>query len=77
MTNENNDKPATPRIGALDTATGVRRELGRLYRVARRNAGAKVTPQDAARLAMILQNITRSLEVEALDVRLRALEERR
>ncbi len=78
MGNENKDEGATPalRIGRLDTAAGVRRELGRLYRVARRNAGGKVTAQDAARLSMILQNITRSLEVEELERRLRAVEER-
>jgi|DewCreStandDraft_4_1066084.scaffolds.fasta_scaffold105051_2 hypothetical protein len=63
------------RVGRLDTIEGVRRELDRLYRVARRQAGAAPDAAVAAKLAYLLQMIGRVVEsdVEARLARLEAM----
>jgi hypothetical protein len=63
------------RIARLDTAAGLCRELGRLYCVARRNAGGKISPSDALRLSGILNSIRSALELETIEARLRVLED--
>jgi hypothetical protein len=71
------DKPDTPptlvRIGRLDSLRKVRRELARLYRDLRNE---RVTAKTAGTGAYILTAITKTLEVEILETRIEALEER-
>lgn len=66
---------AVVRIGRLDTLASVRRELGRLYRVARKNAGGNVDAATAAKLGYLLNCIGRSLEASEIVRRLEALEQ--
>lgn len=72
--------PATPlatlkriRVGRLDSLAGIRAELGRVYREARRG---ELPTDHATRLASVLDMIRRVLEVEVLEKRLTLLEER-
>lgn len=70
--------PATPpprkaRIGRLDTLAGIRKELARVYRECRQGDLSAAT---GTKLAFILQCLNKSVEVEAIEQRLRALEER-
>jgi hypothetical protein len=69
--------PAPPvssiRIGRLDTLRGVRAELGRVYREARRG---ELATEQATRLASVLDMIRRALVEEVLEQRLTQLEER-
>ena len=71
---ENPDAP-TPlvRVGRLNSLRNVRRELARLY-VDLRNE--RVTAKIAGTGAYILTAITKTLEVELLESRIEALEER-
>lgn len=62
----------TVKIGRLDTLKSVRREMSRLY-VALRNK--VVTPKEAGTAAYILTAITKTLEVEFIERRVRALEQ--
>lgn len=64
--------PRPVRIGRLDTIGGVVRELGRLYRAARRG---EITSAEAARLAYIATQIRAAIEVGDLERRLTELEE--
>ena len=63
-------QPPTPR---LDSITGVRRELARLYREARANS---MDVSDASKLANILQILGRMIEGADLERRLGELERR-
>lgn len=63
------------RVGKLDTLAGVRNEMARLYRVARKNAGKAVDAPTAAKLAYLLNCIGRSLEATELEKRIAAIEE--
>lgn len=55
----------------LDTAVGIRRELGRLYREAR---AGRIDPGDATKLAYVLLAIVRVAEAASFDERLDRLE---
>jgi hypothetical protein len=70
--------PDTPqvRVGKLDTLEAVRRELGRLYRAARRTAGPDPDAATASRLAYLLVQIGRSIEGTELEQRIATLERR-
>ena len=59
------------RIGPLDTVGGVVRELGRIYREARRG---ELEVGDATRLAMVLREIRCALEASDIEKRIEALE---
>jgi len=65
------------RIGRLDTIEGVRKELGRLYTSARRNAGRDVDAGTAAKLGYLLHSIAKTLEIAELEKRIAALETER
>ena len=63
---------STPtRVGKLDTARDVRRELARLYRACRRG---DVLPSDGSKIASILGLIIRSIETVDIEERLDRLE---
>jgi hypothetical protein len=64
------DQPHKPiRVGNIAAIAGVKTEVGKLYRAARRAAGAKMSPQDALRLAQILSIIRACIETDQLMVR--------
>lgn len=71
------DNPETPtpaiRVGRLNTLVKVRRELARLYADLRNE---RVTPKVAGTGAYLLTAITKTLEVEVIEQRVAALEER-
>ena len=60
-----------PRIGPLDTMSGVRRECAKLYRQARRG---DLDIQDATRLVHILRTIGELLASEVIERRIDGLE---
>lgn len=66
----------SPRVGKLDTLEGVRNELGRLYRAARRRSGAEPDAATAAKLAYLLVQVGRTIEGTELERRLAELEQR-
>ncbi|MDA8259212.1 MAG: hypothetical protein M0Z99_26830 [Betaproteobacteria bacterium] len=72
------DSSETPpqgiRVGKLDTLEDVRRELGRLYRAARRASGAEPDAATAAKLAYLLQAVGRTIEGGELERRVMELE---
>lgn len=71
---ENPETPTTPvRVGRLNKLSKVRRELARLYADLR---NGRVTPRVAGSGAYILTAITKTLEVEVIEERIAALEER-
>lgn len=61
------------RIGRLDSLGGVRREMSRVYREARRG---EIAPSAGAKLTFMLQGISRVLEFEVIEARIAKLEER-
>lgn len=63
-----------PRVGKLDSPDSIRRELSRLYRTCRITAGHAISPADGAKLAGMLGNLWRSMELSAIDVRLAEIE---
>ena len=65
------NNPAPVRVGKLDTAREVRRELARLYRACRRG---DVVPSDGSKMANILGLIARSIETAEIEERLERLE---
>lgn len=65
--------PAKARIGRLDTLAGIRKELSRVYRECRRGDLSAAT---GTKLAFILQCLHKSIELESIEQRLRALEEK-
>lgn len=71
------DKTTDPlppaRVGRLDTAFDVRRELARLYRAGRRG---ELPASDASKLGSILGLILRSIEATDIEQRLDRLENR-
>ncbi|MDA0653746.1 MAG: hypothetical protein O3C49_10780 [Proteobacteria bacterium] len=60
------------RIGKLDTLGGVLREMGNVYRLARRG---KLDTLDGTRLVAVLAEMRRVMEATDLEQRLRALED--
>lgn len=64
-------KPATVRVGRLDTANAIRRELCRLYRDGRQG---RVDPSDASKLGSLLALACRLVESSDLERRLDELE---
>jgi hypothetical protein len=60
------------RIGQLKTLDGVARELARIYRESRRN---QLDSSTAQRLAVILNLISRTLEVSQVERRLNEIEQ--
>lgn len=65
--------PPVVHVGRLNRLSKVRRELARLYADLR---NGRVTPRVAGCGAYILTAITKTLEVEAIENRIAALEER-
>jgi hypothetical protein len=63
------------RVGALDTLAGVRVEMSRVYRAARRACGPAPSPSDAAKLGFLLQAIGRCIVDSEMELRLRRLEQ--
>lgn len=61
---------AVPRI-RLSTAADIRRELARLYREAR---AKRLDPQDATRMAYLLDVLRKAIETDVLRTRIEALE---
>jgi hypothetical protein len=59
-------------VRALETATDVKREAGKLYRAARRG---EVAAADASRLASVLALILKVIEGADLEARITALEQ--
>jgi hypothetical protein len=59
-------------VRALETATDVKREAGKLYRAARRG---EVPAADASRLASVLALILKVIEGADLETRIAALEQ--
>jgi hypothetical protein len=70
MSDTEEDTP-TPRVGALDTAKDVRKELGRLYRAGRRG---DIPAANASRLGSILGLILRGIELVEIEERIERLE---
>ncbi len=71
---ENSETPTPPlRIGRLNNLGSVRRELARLYVDLR---SERVSAKIAGTGAYILTAITKAMEIELLEARLEALEER-
>jgi hypothetical protein len=64
------------RVGKLDSISDIRTELARLYRTARRTAGAEVEAATATKLAFLLQCISRSLEGAEMETRISMLEKK-
>lgn len=60
-----------PRIGRINTAAGVRKELAKLYKEAR---SGQVPVADASRLGALLAALARIIEQSDLECRVRALE---
>ena len=60
-----------PRIGPLKDVSGIRRELGRVYRAAR---SGDLEPADASRLAFILRQLRECVEDRDFEARIAALE---
>jgi hypothetical protein len=71
---ENEEPSLAVRVGPLDTAANIRRELARLYRAARRASGPSPDASSAGRLAFILGMIQRSIEADELTRRVEAVE---
>ena len=66
------DRQRKLRIGRLDTVGGVVVELGRVYRLARRN---EMEMTDAKALTYVLREIRCALEASDIERRIEALEE--
>jgi hypothetical protein len=76
MASENKDEGMTPpsvRLGRMDTASGVLREMTKVYRDARRG---KLPLADACRYTYILQAIGKLFETTELEKRMQAIEAR-
>jgi len=72
MNEQENGETPTPRVGPLNTVRDVAKELGRLYRAARRG---ELTPGNAAKLAYILGHQRAALETGDLERRVEELEQ--
>lgn len=70
--------PSEPqvRVGKLDNARAVRKELARLYRATRLKIGNDLTAGSGAKLAYMLSLVGRSIETEELAERIAELERR-
>jgi hypothetical protein len=76
MASENKDEGVSPppvRVGRMDTASGVLREMTKIYRAARRG---ELPLADACRLTYMLQSMGRLFETTELERRMKALEDR-
>jgi hypothetical protein len=73
MTTENNGQatPPSPRVGRLDTASAVLREMSKVYRAAR---SGKLDVAEACRFTYMLQTMGRLWETTEFERRLEALE---
>jgi hypothetical protein len=60
------------RIGRLNTLSGIRVELARVYRDCRRG---QLNPSAGTRLAFVLQCLHKLIELESIEQRVQALEE--
>ena len=65
------DRKRNVRIGKMDTLGGILKEMGAVYRLARRK---DIDTLDANRLVSMLAEMRRVMEVSELEQRLRALE---
>lgn len=78
MLNETEDLSLNPpseiRVGKLDTIENVRAEMAKLYRAARRASGINPDAATAAKLAYLLNHISRSIEGADLEKRIIELE---
>ena len=63
------------RVGKLNSLESVKKELARIYRIARRNAGTNLDVQSVSKLASILGNIGKSIESVDMKKRIAKLEE--
>lgn len=70
------DPPGDVRVGRLDTLQGVRTEMSRVYRAARKVAGHRPTPADATKLGWLLNSIGQTILSADVAARLDALEKR-
>jgi hypothetical protein len=61
-----------PRGPQLDTVAAVRREMSKVYRLARRG---KIRPEVGTRLAFILTSILRALELEVIEQRVERIQQ--
>ncbi len=69
------DAPAKARyVGALGTVEQIRREAARVYREVRQLRGDAITVDEAYKLVMVLQVITKLIEATDLERRIAALE---
>ncbi|GIK45987.1 MAG: hypothetical protein BroJett012_18900 [Betaproteobacteria bacterium] len=66
--------PLNGRVGRLDSAAGVLREMARIYRAARTG---RIPMADASRLTFMLSSMGRLYETVELEQRVTALETRR
>lgn len=66
--------PRDVRVGRLDTLPALRNEMGRLYRAARRVAGANPSPSDATKLGWLLNALATAVTNSELADRVAALE---
>lgn len=66
--------PLNGRVGRLDSAAGVLREMARIYRAARTG---RIPMADASRLTFMLSSMGRLYETVELEKRVAALETRR
>lgn len=66
--------PLNGRVGRLDSAAGVLREMARIYRAARTG---RIPMADASRLTFMLSSMGRLHETVELERRVAALENRR
>lgn len=73
MSKKDKTPTPTPRVGRLNTLDGVLKEMAAVYREARR--GQMETPK-ASKLMYMLSQMRQTVEVQAIEVRLRALEGR-
>jgi hypothetical protein len=64
------------RVARLNDLKRVRAEISRLYREARKREGRYPDALTAQRLANVLGHVRTSIEIEAIEQRLKALEEK-
>jgi hypothetical protein len=68
--------PKEVRVGRLDTMSGIREELSRVYRATRKVVGPRPNPGDATKLGWLLNAIAQTVLSRDLERRIQDLEER-